>query len=387
MIIFPIRTNIRPYRKPYVNYTIIILNILIFLATYAWQANNNSGQYLKPFANVFILKPDFPQLWQFVTYAFLHANLWHIGGNMFFLYLFGNNVNDKLGHVGYSCLYLAGAVVSGIGHSMLSAAPVLGASGAVAAITGAYLVLFPQTLITVFYWFFFFLDTIEIPALYFIGFKLIVWDNVIERSIPNIAHSAHLSGYFFGIFAMLLLLMTKLIQPNGSDLFSMVKMHYRRRKYKNVVSSGYDPFTGMTKKVDAKQAPSPTQQQKQNEIASLRATIEQRISERNLSEAARLYIELINLDKNQVLSQDTLLDIANHLNSEQMYAHAATAYEAFVKSHKHYPYIEQVELMLGIIYARYLSEPKLAKKHLEKAQPRLSDPKQKEMCQNELKNL
>ena len=61
----------------------------------------------------------------------------HILGNMYFLYLFGNNVNDKLGNVGYTAFYLAGAIFSGIGHCLLSTSPVLGASGAVAAVTGA----------------------------------------------------------------------------------------------------------------------------------------------------------------------------------------------------------------------------------------------------------
>jgi len=101
----------------------------------------------------------------------------HVIGNMFFLYLFGNNVNDKLGNIGYLCLYLGGSVFAGIGHAMLHSNPVLGASGAVAAVTGAYLVLFPRTLITVIYWFFF-IGTMELPALYFIVFKLIVWDTM-----------------------------------------------------------------------------------------------------------------------------------------------------------------------------------------------------------------
>ncbi|MHC4584056.1 MAG: rhomboid family intramembrane serine protease, partial [Planctomycetota bacterium] len=153
------------------NYGLIAVNVLIFLLTF--QPHENPAGYetiLRPWAQQFQLIPVRPYLWQFVSYAFLHGGLMHIIGNMFFLYLFGNNVNDKLGNIGYLCFYLAGAVFSGIGHTVIhfsSSAPTLGASGAVAAVTGAYLVLFPQTLITVLYWLIF-IGMIEVPALYFI---------------------------------------------------------------------------------------------------------------------------------------------------------------------------------------------------------------------------
>ena len=126
---------------------------------------------------------------------------------MFFLYLFGNNVNDELGHVSYLCFYLGGGVFSAVGHILLNfgtATPILGASGAIAAVTGAYLVLFPKTLITIIYWFLFFIDTIDIPALWFIGLKMIILDNVIARYTPNVAYDAHLAGYAFGIIVSIL---------------------------------------------------------------------------------------------------------------------------------------------------------------------------------------
>ena len=204
----PIRTSISPRRTPYINYALIAVNVVIFFLSYAPVDNPFTGEQeiLRRWADQLVLTPEQGRLylWQFVTYAFLHGSVMHILGNMFFLYLFGNNVNDKLGHIGYLCFYLAGAVFSGIGHVFMSGAPVLGASGAVAAVTGAYLVLFPQTLITVLYWFFF-IGLMELPALYFIAFKLIIWDNLIEPSLAPpvaVAYSAHLAGYAFGIAAM-----------------------------------------------------------------------------------------------------------------------------------------------------------------------------------------
>jgi membrane associated rhomboid family serine protease len=345
-----------------------------------------------------MLYPEHPRLWQLVSYAFLHGNFWHIIGNMFFLYLFGNNVNAKIGSVSYICLYLAGAAFSAIGHIVIGSLygssgleiPVLGASGAVAAVTGAYLVLFPQTLITVFYWLLFFIGTLEIPALYFIGLKLVFWDNVLERSLPNIAYDAHLSGYAFGILAILVMLATGLITSSSFDLWAMIKRWNRRRQYRDTVSSGYDPFAGrtMTKQIKVKEVKKTAAQQQQEEkVRQLRNEISSRIDERNLPAAAELYLELTDLDSKQILPRQYLLDIANQLASESKHTQAAEVYEKFLAHYSNYEYVEQVELMLGILYSRYLEQPELALKHLQAAVKKLSDPDQLKMCNDELAKL
>jgi hypothetical protein len=336
-----------------------------------------------------MLTPVRPYLWQFVSYAFLHGSIMHIVGNMFFLYLFGNNVNDKLGTIGYLCFYLAGAVFSGIGHTLMSSNPVLGASGAVAAVTGAYLVLFPQTLITVFYWFFYFIDTLDIPALYFIGFKLIFWDNVAERSIPNVAYDAHLSGYAYGILAMLGLLAAGLIGSSHFDLWAMIKRWNQRRRYHDVISSGYDPFTGRTKtrRIKVKEVKTTAQKQAEEKIKQLRNDIGSRIAQRNLPAAAELYLQLMEFDSTQVPPRQYLLDIANQLASDNKHRESARAYEKFLTHYDSYEYVEQVQLMLGILYSRYLHKSDLAVKHLQAAAQKLSDPGQLKMCRDELDKL
>jgi membrane associated rhomboid family serine protease len=397
LFVLPYRTSIRPWRTPYANYALIVINVIIFLITYSPHYTGVPGmriiEPLRQSAQQFMLIPKNLRIFQFITYAFLHGSLMHVVGNMFFLYVFGNNVNDKLGHVGYLLLYSAGAVFSGLGHiffHMSSAAPVLGASGAVAAVTGAYLALFPQTLLTVFYWLFFFIGTMEIYALYFIGFKLIFWDNVLERSVPHVAYDAHLSGYAFGILSMLVLLAVGLIKSSTFDLLAMLKQWNRRRQYRDAVSSGYDPFSGRikTKQVKAKEIrKTPAQQQQEEKITQLRKEIASRISERNLPAAAQIYLQLMDLDSEQVLPRQYLLDIANQLASENRPTEASQAYEQFLSHYQTYEYVEQVELMLGILYSRYLQKPDLAAKHLEEAAKKLSDPGQLKMCRDELEKL
>ena len=345
----------------------------------------------RPWVLQFMLKGDRPYLWQFVSYAFLHGGIMHILGNMYFLYLFGNNVNDKLGHVGYMCFYLAGAVFSGVGHTLMSSNPVLGASGAVAAVTGAYLVLFPQTLITVLYWFIF-IGTMEVPALYFIAFKLIIWDNMIEsRLAPStIAYGAHLAGYVFGIAAIVGLLATGLVSGGTYDLWAMIKRWNRRRRYRDVVSSGYDPFSGQTKskRIRVKEViKSAAQQQKEEEIRRLRNDISNRMDQRNLPWAAEAYLELMEHDSEQILPRQYLLDIANQLAGNSQHAESAQAYEQLLTHYSNYEYAEQVELMLGVIYSRYLNQPTPAIKYLQAAAKKLSDPGQLKMCRDELARL
>jgi len=383
-MILPIRTSIRPRRTPYVNYVLIAVNVAVFLLTYWPHRDIVAGQAvqraLREWAQQFMLTPVRPYLWQFITYAFLHGSLMHIIGNMYFLYLFGNNVNDKLGSVGYLCFYLAGAVFSGIGHAALNTNPVLGASGAVAAVTGAYLVLFPQTVITVAYWIFF-IGTMELSALYFIAFKLIFWDNVFEPkfSPSSIAYGAHLAGYGFGIAAILALLATKLISHSQFDLWAMIKRWNRRRQYRQTVTDGYDPFSGR-KSIKVKEVEKTPAQQIRSQITSL-------INQRNLAAAANLYLELVETDPEHVLARQHQLDIANQLMSMGRWDQSARAYEKFIANYSTYEYSEQVLLMLGVLYCRYLDQPDKARHYLKAAREKLTNEDQIKMCDAELAKL
>lgn len=395
-MLLPIRTNIRPRRTPYANYLLILLNVVAFLLTYGPHRHGMGYDSpvipVRPWAEPLMLIPAAWRYWQFITYAFLHGNTVHILGNMFFLYLFGNNINDKLGHLGYLLFYLLGAVASGFGHAAVnwsSVAPTLGASGAVAAVTGAYVVLFPQTLITVLYWFFF-IGMIEVPALYFIGLKMILIDNVMLRMAPGVAYDAHLAGYAYGIAATLLLLATRLVSGTNFDLWAMIRRWNRRRRYRDVVAGGYDPFTGtgQRKSVTARQVEKTAEEvQREAQVHEIRNGINRWIAQRNLGAAADLYLALMRVDKDQVLPRQYLLDIANQLASEHRSAEAARAYEQFLTHYGNYEHAEQVELMLGILYSRYLHDFDAAAKHLQKAADRLSDPGQVKMCRDELARL
>ncbi len=93
------------------------------------------------------------------------------------------------------------------------------------------------------------------------------------------------------------------------------------------------------------------------------------------------------MDSDQVLPQQQQLDIANKLMHTGRHTEAARAYEVFLNHYQRYAFIEQVELMLGLLYSRYLDRKDLARTHLQKALEKLNDPGQKQMCQDELSQL
>ncbi|MBN1844904.1 MAG: rhomboid family intramembrane serine protease [Sedimentisphaerales bacterium] len=391
-LLFPVGTDNPLRRRPVMNYALILANVVLFLLTYRALTGEAAPRHYHNFGGL-LLHPDSPQLYQFITYAFLHGGWMHLIGNMLFLYIFGNSVNDRLGHIGYLFLYLAGGIFSGIGHALLSSTPVLGASGAVAAVTGAYMVLFPHTNIFTFYWLFLLIGTAQFPALYFILFKLIIYDNMIEPRLggpANVAYMAHLAGYGFGIVIPLLLIAIKMLPHSPYDLWALVKRWQRRQKYQRVVQEGYDPYSPVSSerkfvksKVLEPRPPDPHTQ----EVMDLRIKVSQTILAGDLTTAADLYLKLLSLDPEQILPEQQQLDIANKLMQMGRHTEAARAYESFIGQYPKYPFLEQVQLMLGLIYSRYLDRKDLARKHLEAAEKELSNENQRRMCQEELQLL
>jgi hypothetical protein len=262
----------------------------------------------------------------------------------------------------------------------------MGASGAVAAVTGAYLVLFPQTLITIAYWFIF-IGTVDVPAIYFIAFKMIIYDNVIGRYTSNVAYDAHLAGYSFGIVSSVILLATGLLSSSQFDLWAMLKQWNRRRVYRDAIAGGYNPYTGMggKKSITAREVTKPGPDEPQ--IRQLREDITNSVYRHDLQTAAQQYLNLMSLDNGQVLPRQHLLDIANQFASEGEYNNAASVYEKFLTHYANYEHIEQVELMLGIIYSRYLEKFDLALNYLRAAEKKIVDPAQLLMCRSEIEKL
>jgi len=165
----PIRTDRAPRRRPVATQVIIGINLVIFIV--AHLGDRSDWFTMEAFLGAGHFDPQAIRPWQLITYQFLHApnSFWHIGANMVFLWVVGSAVEGRLRASGFVPLYLLGGMVAGIGHLMLSGNPVIGASGSVAAVTGAYLALFPRSSVQVLV-IFFVIGLYSIPSLWFIGF-------------------------------------------------------------------------------------------------------------------------------------------------------------------------------------------------------------------------
>jgi membrane associated rhomboid family serine protease len=391
----PIRADYRMTRTPWVNYVIVGINVALYLV----GLNGASEAGLRR-VNQLLLHPDNPQLYQFFSCIFLHGGFMHLAGNMVFLWVFGNGVNDRFGHGGYLAFYLSGGVLAGIGYLLLSGhAPVLGASGAISAVTGAYLVLLPRvrvTLLNIIY----IITTFEVSSLYFLLFQFVfnlymsLEPKFSGLSESGVAYWAHSSGYVFGIGVTAALLATRLLPRDALDLLNLIHSARRRGQYRRMVASGFDPFkftsppgAGAKGKWVEVKAQAAEPQTPQGREAQLRGEIGEIWQRHDLSAVAEKYLQLVQVAEDAVLPQAQQLDVANQLMAEERYPAAADAYERFIKHYGNYEHISDIYLMLGLLYSRYLHQYDQAEHYLQRAIERLGDEKKLQMAKADLQAL
>lgn len=214
----PLKDNNPITTVPYINYGLIIINVLIFI----YQVTL-TPQQLQAFFRVAALvpcqlsatcpigNPLIPEWLTLITSQFLHGGFLHLGGNMLFLAIFGNNIEDRLGHIKYLIFYLTCGVLAGLSQwffSQNSTIPSLGASGAIAGVLGAYIFRFPRAQILTLVPLGFFITTIRLPAYLFLGFWFVqqAFNSIASLQVRSnigmesggIAYWAHAGGFVFG---------------------------------------------------------------------------------------------------------------------------------------------------------------------------------------------
>jgi membrane associated rhomboid family serine protease len=215
----PIRDTISSKTYPVVTTTLIGLNVFFFLAQPSAGSGLERFAYLYGFVPARYTVPQIAdyfstgqQLFSLLSFMFLHGGFWHLLGNMWSLYIFGNNIEDRLGPLRYLVFYILCGIASGLTHFVIhpsSTTPIIGASGAIAGVMGAYIILYPGakilTLIPIFFipWF------IEIPAVFFLGFWFLMqFINAAGDTggAGGIAWWAHVGGFLSGILFLKLFL-------------------------------------------------------------------------------------------------------------------------------------------------------------------------------------
>ncbi len=239
---FPIKDNIPTDRFPVVTVTLIVLNVLAY---FLWQRGGitlgdpssphyfdnlvrfaefpyevtHPGQQCIPVSQTafecskaYGPRYDLPSTYVTVfTAMFMHGGLLHLGGNMLFLWIFGNNVEDSMGPVKFIVFYLLAGLAATAGQVLIgpdAKVPNIGASGAIAGVLAGYLVLFPRARVVTIIFIVFFFTIIELPALFFLGFWFVqqllfgYFDLNSGGAAGGVAYFAHIGGFVFGLAAI-----------------------------------------------------------------------------------------------------------------------------------------------------------------------------------------
>jgi membrane associated rhomboid family serine protease len=229
---FPLRDTVRSRSFPLVNLGLIALNILVFL--YELAAGPKG---LNALLGTFALIPDRLSLAHpvsavtLLTSAFLHGSWFHLISNLWTLYIFGDNVEDRMGSLRYLAFYLLAGVTAGLVQAALNPAsqlPTIGASGAIAGVLGAYFILFPYGRVLTFVPLFFLPWFVEIPAYVFLGIwfltqlpsgLLYLGAAADPGSFGGIAWGAHIGGFIVGLILARLLARRWTDRPGTIDSF------------------------------------------------------------------------------------------------------------------------------------------------------------------------
>ena len=229
-MLIPLKVDVPMDRRPWVNYALIAVIVCVSIAAFfdedlfctlaGIEIKNVEGELLfVRDIEIVLSTKDFPLPVLAVTSSFLHAGWLHLIGNMLFLWVFGNAVNYKFGHLGYLGLYVAAALVGGMAHYVFDGGPVVGASGAIYGAMGAFLVYFLRNDITVlFVLFIFYVRMWRFSSGWIILFW-VAW-NVFYLSLGadmGIAFWGHVGGFAAGFGIALICAFTGWIKPTQDE--------------------------------------------------------------------------------------------------------------------------------------------------------------------------
>ncbi len=195
-----------PKRVPWMNYALIGANIAVFLLTYM-----RGPLYFRDVLDAWAFQPGEVTIPTIFSSMFLHVGWLHLAGNMLFLWIFGDNIEARLGSFGYLAAYLAVGAAATLIYGQFNEQPAVGASGAISGVQGLYFIACPKHRVKVFVWFYFFITVLHVKARWIMLFWFVMQDlipTLISMNVhvgDGVAHLAHLGGFVAGLALMLVL--------------------------------------------------------------------------------------------------------------------------------------------------------------------------------------
>ena len=225
---FPIRDHNPSERIPYVTYVLLAANVIIFLSY--WPIMDDP-RALSAFWDTWAMRPveimNGKDTYTLLTSMFLHGGFMHLAGNMLFLWIFGDNLEDQMGHIPFLIFYLVCGVGADVGQVLAgpsSGVPVVGASGAIAGIMGGYLLLFPRAKVDILIIFIIFFKIFPIPAWVMLGVwvGLQIFNGIAsDTSGGGVAYWAHAGGFIIGF----ILCIPLWLKRGGKDFWKQTEGH------------------------------------------------------------------------------------------------------------------------------------------------------------------
>lgn len=379
----PLRTDRPPRHRPVATQMLIAANVLVYIAMYVVQATGKAD--LESVVDRFSFNPQEFRIWQLFTYQFMHDphSIWHLVFNMLFLWVFGSSVEDRLTGLGFVAFYLIGGAAAGLGHMLVSEHPVIGASGSVAACTGAFLAFFPRSRILMF--FIIGGAIFHVSSLWFISLYFVV--DLLNQGLGfmgydgGVAYMAHLAGYAFGFGIGFALLGLKILPREEYDVFFLWKQARRRaalRAANRAAAGAAGPWESATKDTAdrlSRRAAEPLAPPAKREM-ELRAEVNRLAVADELPAAARAYGSMLKEYPHSTFNQERQLELANQLFADQDHRHAAMAYELLMARFPNLRNAIEVQLMLAVMYTRHLHQADKARQWIDAARPKIRNSQQ-----------
>ncbi len=391
---FPVGDDNPSRRAPVVTWTLIALNVAVFVAVNVLGWGRGAGDLRDVFLR-FGFDQRHPFSPRILSSMFLHAGLLHLAGNMWVLWIVGDNVEDKLGRARYLLLYLLGGMCAtwayvvtsrfapAVGEVLgsegpVSAVPLVGASGAIFAIMGTYLAFFPEARIHMLLWFFFFVQVVPVRAKWIIG-AWVLQDlalTVLSRgpASGSVATAAHVGGALFGIAAGVFL---------------------KPRVGGGGAGDPWDVHTGFASHADESRRPGwfsrgprvmpalPTESQ----LVAIEDAIVREVRAGRVDSALDLYPRYEAMAREKPLPGPVQIEIAHEFFRRGLPNEAHDAYQRYLETFPRGDDAAEACFRLGILFARAFGRPDDARTYLGRAAAEHDDPKIREFAQQELGRL
>jgi len=360
-MLFPLGDDNPVRRVPVMTWLLIGMNVAVFVA---FNLKMDETQ-LQQWTGTWGYDVDRPFGRELFTSMFMHGGWAHILGNMWVLWIVGDNVEDKVGKFGYLVLYLLGGCAAALTFAAIALAggadpramslygrdlvPLVGASGAIAAIMGVYLVFFPEARIRMLVWWLFFVRIVPVRAKWFIGLTLAI-DLLMSvaangASSGGVATMAHVGGGVFGIVVALTI--KPMVGGGGEGDAWDVHTGFARR-----MRAGAEPWQEKRVPGGARMAP---EEHDEFALADVERSITQLVRGGRVRDAIDVYPAYVAMAREQPLPDDVQIEIAHELYRQWLPKEAIPAYMRYLDTHPDGDHVAEAKFRLGVLYARGLS--------------------------------